>query len=274
MIAPLFLTLAILFVFGVVIGSFLNVVIYRFHSGIGITGRSQCLSCGRQLTARELVPLVSFLLQRGRCRNCRTRLSWQYPLVEFTTGVLFALAAYRTGIDLLALSFVPAIAFLIDAAIFATLVVICVYDIRHKIIPDPFVALFIGLGLVKSLAFHFFPTFFALQPYSPDYAVWVDLAAGIMLALPFAALWLFSRGRMMGLGDAKLMLGIGVFLGMGYGLSAVVLSFWLGALPSIVLLCLPGKRFTMKSELPFGPFLVLGTLLAYALSVDMFLWAF
>lgn len=274
MVTPLFLSLAIIFLFGVIIGSFLNVVIYRFHSGLGITGRSLCLSCGRQLTARELVPLASFLLQRGRCRHCKTRLSWQYPLVEFATGALFAIAAYRTGIDLLALSLAPSLAFVIDAAIFATLVVISVYDLRHKIIPDPFVVLFMVLGLVKSLAFHFLPALSAFQPYSPDYAAWVDLGAGIVLALPFAALWLFSRGRMMGLGDAKLMLGIGLFLGMGYGVSAVVLSFWLGALPSILLLCLPGKRFTMKSELPFGPFLVFGTLLAYVFSIDMFLWTF
>lgn len=274
MITPALLTLAIAFLFGAIIGSFLNVVIFRFHSGVGVTGRSQCLSCGKTLTARELIPILSFLFQRGRCRNCRTRLSWQYPLVEFSTGVLFALAAYVAGLDLLAPDPLAIVAFAIDAAAFAALVLLSVYDIRHKIIPDRFVALFIGVAAVKFTAFAFVPGLAEHLSYAAGHGLLYDLAAGPLLALPFALLWYFSEGRMMGLGDAKLMLGMGLFLGMGEGLSAVVLAFWLGALPSILLLCLPGKRFTMKSELPFGPFLVLGTVLSYAYSVDMFLWTF
>ncbi|HSE35289.1 MAG TPA: prepilin peptidase [Candidatus Paceibacterota bacterium] len=274
MITPIFLTVAIAFLFGVIIGSFLNVVIYRFHSGIGVTGRSQCLSCGRTLSARELIPIVSFLFQRGRCRNCRTRLSWQYPLVEFATGAAFALAAFETGLDLLAISPLAALSFAIDAAGFTALILLCVYDVRHKIIPDRFVAIFIFAGVLKFAAFAFLPGMAESVSYASGHGLLFDLAAGPLLALPFALLWYFSDGRMMGLGDAKLMLGMGLFLGMGEGLSAVVLAFWVGAVPSILLLCLPGKRFTMKSELPFGPFLALGTILAYAFSIDMFLWTF
>src|SRR3989344_4754529 len=84
-----FLTLAIVFVFGATIGSFLNVVIYRYNSGVSpLRGRSQCFACGKTLAWYELVPIVSFFIQRGRCRGCGVKLSWQYPAVEALTGVI------------------------------------------------------------------------------------------------------------------------------------------------------------------------------------------
>jgi leader peptidase (prepilin peptidase)/N-methyltransferase len=115
------------FALGTIIGSFLNVVLYRTYSGRSIGGRSSCGSCGKTLQAIDLVPIVSFLFLRGRCRRCGSRISWQYPLVEALTGLLF-LGSYmyaRTSYELIGF-----IAFSIVA------VLISVYDIKHTIIPD------------------------------------------------------------------------------------------------------------------------------------------
>src|SRR6185369_2783346 len=88
---PFYLILVVCFIFGTIVGSFLNVLALRFNTGMGIRGRSKCMSCSKTLTWVELIPIVSFALQRGACRSCRTKISWQYPLVEFLAGALFVL---------------------------------------------------------------------------------------------------------------------------------------------------------------------------------------
>jgi prepilin signal peptidase PulO-like enzyme (type II secretory pathway) len=100
------------------------------------------------------------------------------------------------------------------------------------------------------------------------------LIAGPLVAIPLAILWLVSGGRWIGLGDAKLMLPLGWYFGVGKGLSIFVFSFWIGAIPSIILLCLPRKRFTMKTELPFAPFIILAALVVYVSGVDILNWTF
>ena len=131
------------FIFGAIIGSFLNVVVLRWGTGVSaLKGRSFCFNCSRTLTARELIPLVSFLLQGGRCRNCRSVISLQYPLVEGLTGLLFAALAYKyLLLGSLGLSFVLA------CLGTGLLVAICIYDFKHKIIPDEFSLVLAGLGL-------------------------------------------------------------------------------------------------------------------------------
>lgn len=256
-----FLTLATVFIFGTIIGSFLNVVIYRYNSGTSpLTGRSQCFSCGKTLSWRELIPIVSFLIARGRCAQCGVRLSWQYPIVEFFTGSIFV-AVFLLG------KVIPETALLF--AIFSTLLVIAVYDLRHQIIPDGLAALFALLGLAKfflavpiSRAIHF--------PY-----VWT-LIAGPMLFFPFWALWFVSRGRWLGLGDGKLALGIGWFLGATLGGSAIMLAFWIGAAWALVIMGAQKvfyrakKGLSMKSEIPFGPFLILAVFIVYFIKVNFF----
>ena len=126
----------IFFFFGLIIGSFLNVVIYRFNTGRTLGGRSACMSCMRKLSWYELIPLGSYLVQAGKCRGCKTKISFQYPLVELITGLIFAILflkfQYLFWTDIGSFSFT--IAFY--AAIFSVLMIISVYDLKHKIIPD------------------------------------------------------------------------------------------------------------------------------------------
>jgi len=249
----------IVFIFGTIIGSFLNVVIYRLGTGASIIyGRSMCFSCGKTLSWYELIPVFSFVIQNGKCRKCKSKISWQYPAVEATTGLLF-LFTWMLNVQMVELFFYW--------VIISILVVIAVYDIRHKIIPNGFVYAFIALSLIKLI-------------WYSDYQVvqmW-DFLAGPVLFLPFAALWFMSRGTWMGFGDAKLAWGIGWFLGLSMGIAAVILAFWVGALWGLGLIALSHihklllrrKAFTMKSEIPFGPFLVLGTLLVFFFNIDIF----
>ncbi len=262
-----------IFVLGTIFGSFLNVVIYRTGSA-RYSGRSRCLSCGKALAPFMLIPLFSFLFQRARCFYCGTKLSWQYPLVEGLAGMLFLITWWVTKFDPLAFDVSAATFFVLDATIWMVLLAITVYDFRHKIIPDRFAFCFALLaGGTLFLKWHwgvFTPHFIPLLGiYIPT---WIEFLAGPLLALPFALLWLISRGRAMGLGDAKLAWGIGWFLGFSGGVSAVVFAFWSAFFPSIILLFLPRKRFTMKSEIPFAPFLILGTLIVFAWGIDILSW--
>ncbi len=244
------LTAIVIFLFGLIVGSFLNVVSLRLNTGMSIvSGRSQCFSCGQTLRWYELIPLFSFVALRGACRTCRTPISWQYPLVEVITGLLFVALYIRVGLAPFLLYYM---------GIVSVLIVIAVYDLRHKIIPD-----ILSLILVIATALVALVPVFAGEPG----AVW-DILAGPLLATPFAALWFFSKGRWIGLGDAKLVIGLGCMLGLAQGLSAIVIAFWIGAAWSVswILasrLCSPEKRLTMKSEIPFGPFLIAGALLVF-----------
>lgn len=246
---------SLVFIFGAIIGSFLNVVIYRYHTGKGVGGRSQCMVCGKILGARELVPILSFFLQRGRCRKCASRISFQYPLVEVMTGTLFLLIFNFTFLTSHTGDIISFLYYLVVASI---LIVIIAYDMRHTIIPDSFAYSFAALAFLYGL---FVP------PLGIPF-LWFVLS-GPLLAAPFALLWVVSQGRWMGLGDAKLALGIGWFLGWYAGISALILAFWIGAAVGIALLFLKSKRFTMKSEIPFGPFLVLGMWLVFFCGIDL-----
>ncbi|MFZ2303773.1 MAG: prepilin peptidase [Minisyncoccia bacterium] len=274
-----FLMLGIVFIFGTIIGSFLNVVIYRYNSGTSpLTGRSQCFSCGRTLTWRQLVPVLSFMASRGRCSQCGVRLSWQYPIVEILSGVIFV------SVFLLDKPVYETVLLLV---IFSTLLVIAVYDLRHQIIPDGPAIFFALLSL-----FWFIwstPASFERLLQFPYY--WT-LIAGPMLFFPFWALWFVSKGRWLGLGDGKLALGIGWFLGATLGGSAIMLAFWIGAVyalctmglqkahqklkvvspafASIVNCQLSNVPLNMKSEIPFGPFLILATFIVYFTGVNFF----
>lgn len=263
------------FILGTIIGSFLNVVIYRLGSGFGFSGRSKCLSCGKTLRAFMLVPLFSYLWQCGRCAYCRTKISPQYPLVECATGLLFVMVLLVHGSSLFFSGIGTFILFLLDLVIWSILVAITVYDLKHKIIPDRLALLFAffsGIALFLKLRIGILPESYI--PIFDTVPLWIDVAAGPLLAFPFAALWFFSGGRAMGLGDAKLVWGIGWFLGFAKGFSAIIFSFWIAFIPSVILLLLPKKSFTMKSEIPFAPYLVLGTFAVYYFGFDLLRFTF
>lgn len=242
-------------VFGLMIGSFLNVLILRYNTGKGFGGRSECFSCGRKLTARDLFPVLSYLFSGGRCRTCKSRISKQYALVEIATSLLF-LAAYFHNRHLLSdfgnsemigsLRLAPLVFFaksMIDCALMSLLVFMAGYDIRHKIIPDAMVFVFAGLALVGSMiAAPVVPVIGGLAMPAGTLTVsgfsWWLLASGPLLALPFYLIWLFSGGRWMGLGDAKLALGFGWMLGLSAGGTAVIFGFWAGAAYAMLVMLL------------------------------------
>ncbi len=257
-----YLVLIAIFVFGTIIGSFANVFVLRWGTGRSLNGRSSCASCGHKLSWYELLPVVSYFLQRGRCRSCGTRISPQYALVEIVFGILFvaaALVAFSSGIspggNLFVLYAWTAIFILLSIA---------VYDIRHFIIPDGMVYTYIVLAFLWGLVGY---------GLTISGAIMVVLS-GFAVAFPLFLLWALSKGRFMGFGDVKLAVGMGMMLGLLGGFSALIFGIWLGAIVSVLAvlvgkisthlsLARGGQRLTMKSEIPFGPFLVAATLFVF-----------
>lgn len=242
------MTEVILFVFGTLFGSFLNVVGLRWDLSGGLSrfgGRSKCPHCGKTLTWYELVPIVSFLILRGKCRDCKGSISYQYPFIEILTGLVFATVP---------LMFIP---------VFSIYIVILIYDIRYKIIPDTLVYTSIVLSFLVTLLF--------------GHPSGLDWLAGPILFLFFGSIWFFSGGRAMGFGDAKLGLSVGLLLGLAEGISAMVLAFWIGATFALIYMFLNkmnflknSKSLTMKSEVPFAPFIILGAWISTVFSLNIF----
>lgn len=236
---------------GAIVGSFLNVLVLR--KGVAtLTGRSHCPSCGKQIAAYDMVPVVSWILLRARCRECGSSISWQYPLVEALTASFFLCIGIAEFPSFL-FSVQSMILLVLELLMAALLMAITVYDFRHTIIPDEWAYTFAGCALLAS---------FSVSPS------WVTLVAGPLTAFPLFMLWLVSKGTWMGLGDSKLALGIGWLLLLPQSIVAVFSSFILGSLVLVPVLITQAivthKRegrsssngLTMKSEVPFGPFLI------------------
>ena len=238
---------------GLIIGSFLNVLVLRLSTGRTFSGRSACFSCNKELSAFELLPVISYMIQRGRCRTCSAHISWQYPLVELLTAFLFGLIAWRYEDNLIIALYLCILA--------AILIAIVVYDFRHKIIPDKLVYLFIVLSALT-------PIYFC---QTGDCIRFTQLLISFIPASTFGLLWLVSNGRWMGLGDAKLALGMGLLLGSSGVFFASLIAFWTGALVGILLLLIR-KGVTIKSEIPFAPFLVFGTFVQLFFPLTIFLF--
>lgn len=266
-IEPLKIITGILyFVFGIIIGSFLNVIILRYNTGQMLFGRSECFSCGKELSWYELIPIVSFVFQLGRCRNCKSKISWQYPAIEAFTGIVF-LGIFLKFSNLLFTS--PKHLILLSLyfmVVFSILIIIFVYDIRHKIIPDNLVYTFVVLSLGS--------IFFNISTFQLSIPTILSTFSGPILFIPFFLLWFFSNGRWMGLGDGKLALGIGWFLGLYAGINSLFISFWSGALIGLFIVLISalysrGKGITIKSEIPFGQFLILGLFAVFFFEIDV-----
>jgi leader peptidase (prepilin peptidase) / N-methyltransferase len=238
-------------VLGLIAGSYLNVVIYRLPRGLStVAPRSRCPGCDALILPYDNVPLLSFLLLRGRCRRCGTPISWRYPLIEATTGLLFIACFARFGAT------VEAVA----AALFCCLMVaLAAIDVEHLILPDRITWPGIAVGI-------------ALQPWlgwarrgpTPLAALaggvlGAAVGAGVLLAI-WAAWYALRREEGMGLGDAKMLSLIGAFLGWRGALLALFLAALSGAVVGLALLA--RGRAGMRSKLPFGAFLALGGLVA------------
>lgn len=249
------LTINFAAVLGLIIGSFLNVVILRGIDKKKLGGRSRCPFCKNKLSLKELIPIASFLWQKGRCLHCGQKLSRQYPLMESLTAVIYAVTVWfflnsRPWPDFYDLIFLILLLAGIAAAI-----VIAVSDLRFKIIPDGAVLALFPLGFLMILTkWHHLD----LMP------VGKDLAASTAIAAFLASIWFFSNGQAMGLGDAKLIFVTSLILGFPVSLSAFLFSFWLGGATGLIFLAI--RTHNLKSQLPFGPFILLGSILAYFFS--------
>ncbi len=224
---------------GVVIGSFLNVCIVRLPAGQSIVyPPSHCPRCGTRIRSRDNIPLISYLVLRGRCRSCGGRISVRYPVVEALTGVLFVLLAQRFGCS-------PYLG--IAALLVAALIVITFIDIDHQIIPDVISLPGIVVGLLVS-ALGYGPPFV-------DSALGALCGGGILYAVAFGYHALTGREGMGG-GDIKLLAMIGAFLGWRGVLVTLVLGSFSGAVVGVTLMLARGAD--TRLPIPFGPFLALG----------------
>lgn len=230
-----------IFIFGLAVGSFLNVIICRLETKESIIkGRSHCPKCGAVLKWSDLIPLLSFLIQKGRCRYCRENISWQYPLVELATGLVF-LAVFNFQFPII--NFQSIVNFQIlnlfyYFAITSFLIIIFVYDLKHYLIPDKIVFPAILIALIFN---------------------WSNILSAILASGFFLSLVLISKGKWMGLGDVKLAGLMGLVLGWPNILLALFLAFMSGAIIGISLM-MAGKK-SLKSQIPFGPFLAGSTIL-------------
>jgi leader peptidase (prepilin peptidase) / N-methyltransferase len=237
-----------IFIFGLIIGSFCNVVIYRLPQGKSIiTPGSGCRSCTAPIHPWDNIPVLSYLLLRGRCRACEEHVSLRYPSVELVSGVLYVLLWFKLGFS---------IPFAVYAALISTLLTIALIDYDHKIIPNTITlpGIIIGLGL----------SIWAL-PITPLASLLGVLVGGIFFYLTA----LVSRGGMGG-GDIKLIAMIGAFLGWQGAFFTILSGALLGSLVGVSLMIL-GKK-GRKDKVPFGPFLSVGAILFILWGDDLIQW--
>jgi leader peptidase (prepilin peptidase)/N-methyltransferase len=239
-LAPLY---APAFVFGAVVGSFLNVVIHRLPRGESLVRpRSRCPGCGQPIRAVDNIPLLSFILLGGRCRACRARIPWRYPLVELLSGLLCTALLATFGLTPTFFGFF---------AFAASLLAVTFIDLDHQIIPDSISLPGIAVGLGMS---------FILRPGWPGYGPLSALLAALIgggLLWGVAVAYRLVRGvEGMGFGDVKLLAMMGAFLGLRALPVILLVGSLSGAAAGLGLMLAAGKG--LKQAIPFGPFLVLG----------------
>lgn len=234
----------LIFIFGLILGSFLNCLLWRMHKGESfVYGRSYCPSCRHDLSFWDLFPLLSFLFLKGKCRYCKSKISYQYPLVELAVGALFLFVYIQTGITI-EMFFLWIIMFLFVA--------IFVYDLRYYIIPDSFIL----IGIMTSFLWIIFSS------WDISY-----LLSAIGASLFFFLIWFFSKGLAMGFGDVKLAFFLGLVLGYPNIITGVFLGFLFGAVIGTIMMLLQKKK--LKSEIPFAPFLIAGSFVALFWGYDI-----
>lgn len=229
----------LLFLYGLVLGSFYNVVALRVPDGKSIVApRSACPKCGHRLTFLELIPVFSYFIQGGKCRQCKARISPIYPFFELLTAALFTIAPFSVGWSG---------ELLIALTLISMLVIITVSDLAYMIIPDRVLIVFAGLFFFERLLF----------PLVPWWDSLAGAAAGFFLLLAIAVV---SKGGMGG-GDIKLFAVIGFALGVKLLLLSFFLSTLFGAFFGVIGLLIGAIK--RKQTIPFGPFIALGSLVAY-----------
>lgn len=232
--------------YGIVIGSFLNVCIYRIpnHESV-VVSRSHCMSCGKQIKWYDLVPLVSFLVLRGKCRYCKAKLSWQYPAVEALNGMLYGIIVLVNGFNITSILYCLAT---------SALLALSIIDWRTYEIPPSF-NIFIGiLGIIRLIL---------------DLPHWYNYVIGFVSVSGFLLLiFLVTKGRGIGFGDVKLMAAAGLLLGWKLIILSLGLGCVLGSIIHITLMYVKDK----DRVLAFGPYLSLGIFISMLYGEQIIEW--
>jgi leader peptidase (prepilin peptidase)/N-methyltransferase len=248
------ITLFFGFIFGTVIGSFLNVCIYRLPQERSIVlPSSHCPHCKTPIRFYDNIPLISFALLRGKCRVCHARISWRYPLVEFLMGLFSIILLVRYGISTL---------YLVYFAFFASLTLVSFIDLPHRIIPDVISLPGILIGLIVSLLLP--------QLSFKDSLIGVLLGGG-SLYLVASIYHVVTKREGMGGGDIKLLAMIGAFIGWKGVLFTILCSSFIGSLVGVTLMLISSQADS-KYAVPFGPFLSLGAILYVLVGEALISW--
>lgn len=250
-----------IFILGLILGSFINALVWRLHKQSGskkrakqysiISGRSQCVHCGHQLSALDLIPLFSWISLKGRCRYCNKAISWQYPAVELATAVTFAVSFLAWPA---ALTLFQTILYVLWLAIVVHLVALAVYDLKWMLLLDKLV---IWLTAVSGLLIVLLHT----KPLDIR-GLLMAIAGGALLASLFYVLFQLSTGKWIGGGDVKIAFSLGLLAGSP--LNMLLLLFIASIMGTIVALPLLIKdKNNLKAKLPFGPFLLVATFIVF-----------
>lgn len=245
---PTILFSTLVFLYGIVIGSFLNVCIYRLPKKENIvTTRSHCMQCGYQLKWYDLVPLFSWLALGGRCRNCKAKISVQYPIIEALNGVLYLVVFARFGVSIECLLF---------CLLASALLVLSVIDFRTYEIPFGTNVFIAGLGLVRILT---------------DWSNWAEYVIGFFaVSAVLYVLYLLTQGKGIGGGDIKLMAASGLLLGWKCNILAFLLGCIIGSICHVIRM-----RVTKADHvLALGPYLSIGILISALWGNELIGWYF
>lgn len=251
-----------LFILGAAVGSFTSVVIYRLHhkkKGI-FRGRSQCTDCETTLRPLDLIPIVSYLSLRGKCRYCNKEISYLYPLLEFISGGLFAVLFLKFPFVNSALQFSGPILgmYLLYAFYLFVLLFTFFYDLHYLQVSDEILVPAILIGLIATIA----------TPLTPH--IWNALIGGALAASFFGLQFLISKGTWIGLGDLRIGALMGVILGWKLTIVALFLSYLIGSFVSIFIIA--RKKKFMGVKIPFAPLLVTGTLITMFFGDTILQW--
>jgi leader peptidase (prepilin peptidase)/N-methyltransferase len=243
----------LIFILGLIVGSFSNVCIYRIPKNESIIyPASHCPKCRSNISPKDNIPLLSYILLKGRCRNCKSKISIQYPIVELLTGLIYLIIYQTYGLSVQTLIYI---------ILSSALIIIAFIDLNEQIVPDV-----ISLpGIVIGFIISFFVPYISFI----NSALGVLVGGGIILIIGMAGSVIFKKEAMGG-GDVKLAAMIGAFLGWRYIIISLFLGFFLGALAGIFLIM--SKIKSREDTVPFGPFIVLGSFITLLWGEKIISW--
>lgn len=243
----------LIFILGLIVGSFSNVCIYRMPRNESVIyPASHCPNCHSNISPKDNIPLLSFILLKGRCRNCKSKISIQYPIVEFLTGLTYLIIYLAYGLSVQTLIYI---------ILSSALIIIAFIDLNEQIVPDVISLPGIAIGFIIS----FFVSYISYM----NSALGVLAGGGIILIIGLGGSVIFKKEAMGG-GDVKLAAMIGAFLGWRYIIISLFLGFFLGALAGIFLIL--SKIKSREDVIPFGPFIVLGSFITLLWGEKIISW--